>query len=304
MIQGSKCLYYYKNKLRETQLYIKKDSSFELLIYKKYLKEQDGKTVIAENRRFLGQLAVYLQDCPTFQSKLKGAKYSKESLERLFSYYYNCTKSEPEFQRKTPKAFTEVGILAGLSLTSLDFSGKGDSFPYILNANYHHSVNFSAGLFLDLILPRNQGKWSVCNEIAINSYELTGRYNEYVNENQYTNTYTKIGYSYFKINNMLRFKYPVGGMFIYFNAGISNGFVISETNYMKEESKFYTQDIIAEGKALDETGKHELGYVLGLGAKYKKYLFEIRNEKGNGMSEYLDLTSRTNRYYFLLGYRF
>lgn len=302
MIKGSKCLYYYKNKIGKSQFYIKNDSTFELLIYKKYLKEQEGMTVIAENRKYLGQLSVYLQDCPTIQSKLEDTKYSQKSMENLFYNYYNCTHSEIVFQRKTPKISIELGVLAGLSITSLNFTGEGIS--YITNTNYQPSMNFSTGLFLDLILPRNQGKWSICNELVINSYKINGSYNDYVHENQYTITHTTIGYSHLKINNMLRYKYPVKGIFIYLNAGFSNGFAISESNYKREESTFYDQFRVEEGKALDEPRKHELGYILGLGSKFKKYSFEIRYEKGNGMSDDSNLKSTTNRYFFLFGYRF
>ncbi len=302
IIRGSKCLYFYINKLGKPQFYIKKDSSYELLVYKKYLKDQDGKTGIAENRKFLGQLAIYFQDCPDVQSKLKDTKYSQKSIENLFYYYYNCTHSEVAFQKKTPKTSIEVGILAGLSITSLDFGGE--AFPYIVNSDYQPSVNFSTGLFLDLILPRNQGKWSICNEIAISSYKTTGRFNAYEDENHYKITNTTIGNSYLKINNMFRYKHPIKGIFINLNAGFSMGYVINESNYKREESKYYTIVRVEEGKALDEMRKYELGYILGLGFKLKKYSFEIRFEKGNGMSEYLNLKSITNRYFFLLGYKF
>jgi hypothetical protein len=88
------------------------------------------------------------------------------------------------------------------------------------------------------------------------------------------------------------------------NAGISSGFAIIETNYSKSDIVFGTERRIEVGKALDDTRKFEQAYILGLGTKFKKYSFDIRYERGDGMSKYSSLGSTTNRYYFLLGYRF
>lgn len=302
IIEGEKCLYFYKNKSGKDQFYIKKDTSYEFLVYKKFIKRIEGKTGFVENKKFLGQLSFYFQDCPEIQSKLKNTEYRKKSLENLFLFYFNCTKSEIVFHKKTESISIELGVLTGLSLTSLNFNS--DNFTYLVNANYNQSANLSAGLFFDVILPRNQGKWSLNNELIFTSYKVNGRFDDYENENKYTITYTSFGYSYLKVNNMLRFKYPVGSLYIYLNAGISNGFAISESNYRKKESKFYTTERVVEDKALDESRKYEQGYIIGLGTKFKKYSFEIRYENGNGMSEYTSLNSSIIRYYFLLSYRF
>lgn len=126
----------------------------------------------------------------------------------------------------------------------------------------------------------------------------------YENADKYTIVYTTFGYAYLKMNNMLRFKYPIGKFFLYLNSGISNGYAIIETNYTKQEQKLFSQVRVEEGKALAETRRYELGFIFGLGAKFKKFSFETRYESVNGMSTYLLLKSVANRLYFLLGYRF
>ena len=299
---GEKSLYFFRSKIGKDQYYIKKDTIYEFLVYKRYLKTIDGKTSYVKNNKFLGQLSDYLKDCPTIQSKIENLKYSQKSLENLFQYYYNCTSSEISFHRKVKKTTLEFGVLAGLSLTSLKFSSSG--FSYLVNTNYDNSANFSAGLFLDVVLPRNQGKWSFYNELLYTSYEVNGSYNDFEHENKYLISTTTIGYSYLKLNTMIRFKYPIGKMHIYLNAGISNGFAISETNYLLKEKKFWDIETTEEDKAISDTRKYEQGYIVGLGTKFKKYAFEIRFENGNGMSKHSSLKSSTLRYYFLLAYRF
>jgi hypothetical protein len=103
---------------------------------------------------------------------------------------------------------------------------------------------------------------------------------------------------------MIRYKYPVGNMFVYVNAGISNAFSVDETNYKRVESKFYSEDRIDEDLAMTHVRKHEQGYIIGAGVKYNKLSLEIRYEGANGMSEHKGLTSSVKRYFFMLGYKF
>jgi hypothetical protein len=301
IVRGKKSLYYYKTREGKENFYIWQDSSFQLLIYKKYLKNQDDGTVIAENLTYNGQLTIYLQGCEGIQKRLSEVRYQKNSLEDIFLFYYSCTRENIYFHKKTEKTTVRFGALAGVSVTVLKFYGD---FIYLVEAGYQPSFSFSGGLFMDIIFPRSQGKWSVNNELLFTSYNVDGKYEHYFHANRYTTTYTTLGYSYLKINNMLRFKYPVGKFFLYINAGISNGMAIVEKNYAKEESWLFEQYRVEEARAIDDTRKWELGYVLGIGAKFRKFSFEARYEGANGMSEYKYLKSSTYRIYTLFGYRF
>ncbi len=303
MIQGTKSLYYYKNRNANENFYIKQNDEFDLLKQKKYLvKDINGRNLLTENRKYIGQLRIYLNDCPSIQSKLMRTKYNKQSLEQLFGFYYDCTKTGIKFQKKTEKLLVETGVLAGLSISSLKFNGN--YYPFLVRIDFAKSYNFTTGLFLDVILPRNQRKLSIYNEFIIKSYKVEGRYDDFTSNNYYTINYIKIGYTYLKINTMFRYKQPVGKMFLYLNAGMSNGFAISETNNRKKESKFYSSHSTSDIKALPKTRKYEQGLIFGLGSTFKKYSFEIRYETGNGISDYTDLGSKTKSYYFLFGYRF
>jgi hypothetical protein len=296
LFRGEKSLYSYKNSYNRENFYIKQNTGFDLLVYKRYLKQQDGKRVLIENRKYLGQLTLYLSDCETINSKLENTSYKQKSLIKLFQYYYECSPSDISFQKEIEKFHTEIGVLAGVSLTSLKF--RGDYFDYLVEAEYNPSINFSAGIFFDIILPRNQGKWSINNEILFSTYKVTGSY-----ENNNVVTTTEIGYSYLKINNLVRFKYPIGNLFLFLNGGMSNGLAINETNYKKMESKSYPGRGV-EGLALNDTRKYEQGFILGTGVKYDRFSVEIRYEQGNAMSKSEALNSSATRYYFLLGYRF
>jgi hypothetical protein len=305
LFKGNKCLYYYKTQKGKDNFYIKQNSSFELLPYKKYLKEHEypesGRYSVVENKSYLGLLMLYFEDCPSIQSKIENASYDIKSLKKIFSAYYNCTEDKIEFQQKKEKSKIEIGLITGASVSTLEF--KSDAFDYLVNADFNQSINFTAGLYFDIILPRNYGKWSINNELLFSSYNVKGRSEDFENEDYYTITTTEFGFSYIKLNNLIRFKYPIGRIFIFFNGGISNGIAISETNFGKEEIRFYTDEKVNEGKALDGTRKHEQGVIIGTGAKYNKLSLEVRYETANGMSMINGLSSTSKRLYFLLGYR-
>lgn len=302
IIGGKKSLYYYKNTDGRVNFYIKQGSEFELLLYKRYLKQQEGKSIITENKTYLGQLTLYLNDCLSIQSKIEVTSYKTGSLIALFRYYYDCSSIDIPFQKRNEKITTATGVLMGSSLGSLKFSGN--VIDYLANADYNYSVNFAAGMFFDLIFPKNKNRWSISNELLFSAYKVSGSYEQHENENSYSTTTTELGYSYLKINNLVRFKYPIGNAFLFVNGGISNGLAVSETNYKKVELRYYTVDKINEGIVFDETRKYEQGYIFGAGAKIKKFSFEFRYEKGNGMSKYATISSSTRKYFCLFGYTF
>ncbi|MCD4790902.1 MAG: hypothetical protein K8R37_12965 [Bacteroidales bacterium] len=303
LIYGEKSLFSLKDKKGKKHFFIGMDNEFETLIFRQYLKKVSGNTIIVKNENYKGQLILYFQDCPSLREKISNVNYTEKSLINLFLNYYECNKSSIEYQKKTDKLSIETGIIGGLSLTELKF--KSNYFYEIVYANYPLSINLSLGLFCDLILPRNHGKWSIYNELIYTTYKVNDEYMNYESENNYTIINTTFGFTYIKLNNLLRFKYPVKKIFIYINGGLSNGFAISEINHEKTESRFYsTNSTIKEGKALQNTRKYEQGFIIGVGGKFKKYSFELRYERANGMSNSVNLNSLTNRYYFLLGYRF
>lgn len=305
MVRGVKCLYFYKNNYGKEQFYIRNGSTYEFLKYKKYVKQGEiqGITTLTENKKYLGQLSIYLNDCKSIQSILNGTKYGKKSMENLFLSYYKCTNSEIVFQKKTVKLPLEFGILAGLSSTSIKFASSLGAYSYLVLTDFKPSLNFSTGLFFNVGLPFNQGKWSLYNELIYSSYKLIGRVQDNMNPDVHSIYNTTIGLSNIKVNNMLRFKYPVGRAFVFLNAGITNGFAVSETNYRIENRKFYSTESSDEGRAFDFSGREE-GYLIGLGTKYKKVSFEIRFERGDGMAHLMYLKSDENKYFFLLGYKF
>jgi hypothetical protein len=304
LFKGTRSLYYYIGNEGIENFYIKQNTLFELLRYKQYYEIQDGKRVVKENNQYLGQLNLYLGDCNMIQTKLERVSYNQTSLLGLFVYYHECTLSDVYFSQEIEKIRVETGLITGVTSTSLQFISNSYQYQYLVNAGFNSSINVTTGLFLNLVLPYNQRKWSINNEILYSTYSVKGLYEQFENENQYSITNTELGYSFLKINTLIQYKYPIGGMFLFLNGGISNGFVLNEKNYKHSKIKFYTTERIVEEPALEDARRHEQGIVIGMGANYKNFIFEVRHERGNGMSKILELHSSTKSYCFLVGYKF
>jgi len=300
LVKGDKSLYLFMDLNGKENFFTGNGSNFELLIYKRYLKRDDlGYLDLAEDKRFIGQLTLYLSDCRNLQSKLPDVKYEKKYLVDLFLFYYKCSKKTIASQNKAISKPYELGAFAGLSLIKFRYY---DGPAYLKNVDYPLSKNFSAGLFFNLIFPRHFGRLSLCNELQYSSFKTESSYTD-----AYIDADTKIGLHYLQMNNMLRLKYPVKNISCFINAGSSVGIGFTETNYKKQVSSFQTSPE-SIGKALDKLNKAYMGVCVGIGVKLKKYSFETRYQSGfkkpddlNGASHPY---SKTNSVFFLLRYQF
>lgn len=302
LIGGEKNLFFYRDFNKKTYFIIKQGDTFDYLVYKIYEKVVNGSPSIAYNKRYIGQLTVYLQDCPKIKDKIAKTSYTQKGLISLFNEYNKCTNREITFKKTREKLKFEFGAIAGLSLTKLKLSGGSTyALPPI---NFSISKDISLGLSLNIILPRNQGKWSINNELMYTHYKVDGRGEIPNSYGEILKSYKSFEFSYIKMTNMLRFKYPIKNIHLFCNAGISTGYAIEGTSYLEENS--VTLGVVHEyyGKLLYKTRKFEYGANFGLGIAYNKLSFETRYEMTNGFSAYSQLFTNVNRLFFIVGYRF
>jgi len=248
---------------------------------------------------------IYFSDCPDMRGKIGNATYTKNSLLRLFQEYASCTSSETSFQKKGEGVRIEIGPVAGVSLTKLKFNSADETFDYLEKTDYKISAAFTGGIFFDLVFPRNQGRFSINNELLFSMFKTDGIY-EYTDFNETEKKLTtEFDYKYLKIINMLRYKIPVGNNYIFLNGGISNSLRLSEYQYVKKEfTTSYSGTTVFEDEPLPNTSKVEQGMLAGAGIRVKKLTFEARMEIGEGMISFPRISSSATRYYFILGYRF
>jgi hypothetical protein len=303
LIRGEKSLFYYNNRDDRANFYIEANGEYKLLVHKRYLTKVRGKEYRTKNEKYLGQLSDYLKDCQSISSQIENSTYQRKTLMKLFQYYYKCAPKKKDFEKKIGKIRTEFGAIGGLSMSSVNFSST--RFLYLINGDYGPSINPTLGLYLDVIIPRNSGRLSIHNELLLTSLNATHQYDTFENEDIYTKNDIEIGFTYLKMNNLIRYKYFLKDQLaLYLNAGMANGLMIAEKNSNKVASKFYSTERMYEEPAIDKIRKYEEGWILGTGIKLNKITGEIRYERGSGMSGIQILSSTVHRFYFLFGYQF
>ena len=288
LMQGKKSLYYYINVFGNENFFIENDSAFILLIYKKYTKLEQMHNIANENKKFIGQLTIYLDDCKTIQPKLQKLEYRRKDLFKLFCSYYECIGSKIEFQKKLEKVTSEFGALAGISFTP-EISSTSSYSSFHANS----SVNMAVGLSLNLILPRTQKKWSIYNELIYSPYNRITHGVETKFENEYQITDYDAKSIRFYLNNMVRFQYPVKKAFVFADMGMSSAYGIQKVSYFRKEVVFHSINTVTEDYNYPNSPEMGFAFTYGLGLRYKGFSFETRAYKFS-----------FSRFYFLLGYKF
>ena len=303
LIDGSKSLFFNKDMNGKTQLYIHKNTGYELLTYKKYLEEKDGAILSIENKRYFGQLSLYLEGCSTISDRIKFTDYNDVSMKKLFLAYYNCTKEAITFNRVSDKTVFKFGLMVGLSNTSLKFKSAQSDWDYLEKGSLNSSTNISGGVYLNIAFPGLRNRWLLHNDLCYTSFNISG---DYYNANLiYPTTYHfDFSFSYVKLNTMIRYEFSPAKTTLFLNGGISNGFMMSNKNYLKEVKDVFGVFKTEESNVFESFKKHEIGIIAGAGIQFKKISIEARYETTNGFLENYFISSKVNRVYLLVGYQF
>jgi len=295
LVNGEKSLFMHKDPLGQENFFIKIENDYQLLIYKKYLKIIDQKEVITENNKYIGQLLVYLDNCPSVQAQGNKISYNSISLTKTFKKYYNNDKNTPpSYIYNREKDIYVFGVLLGGSISHISFQYPSG---HLMRSDFPKSKDLSFGAFLEITFNKTQGKISFNNEISYTQFETRNSY-----EDRTVIEQVEIATKHINLNNMLRYKQAIGAFNVFGNLGITNAFLIDHTNILIVENKFNGK--IKYTKALDSMRNWEIGYQIGLGLLWKSFSIEYRYQNSNWMTAVVDLAQKSNRHLFYLGFRF
>ncbi|MCU4176309.1 hypothetical protein [Carboxylicivirga sp. N1Y90] len=295
LIKGEKSLLSFKNSYGNENFYTRGKDGYDLLVYKRYMQkstETQNQYSIVENETFKGQIILYLKDSEDIRSTAYKCRYTKQSLQGVFKDYYKSTGKTYQKELSKEKSKIEFGVLAGVSSTRLIFS-SGVEHDFGLSQDVVFGGSF------EFYLPRKLNRLSINNELMYTQFSYQEQYEETIGFQTATSD-VKLGYSYLKLNNMFRYRYPFKQVAFFVNIGISNAWVLSEENELIETSYGNTRN----GKVINDTRKYEQCINFGMGIRYKKFSLEGRYELGNGMSAYTGLKTTTKRNYLFLAYAF
>ena len=298
LIEGAKSLAVFRDKSTVYNFYIGTDTGYHLLLYKKYLRSSGGNSFMVDINLYKNELNDYLAGCSDISKHISDAKYKQAELLKVFNEYYKCRNLTAKYKRVPERTKREFGVLLGATVTRLRFL---DSYP-MSYFDFPSSTTFTGGVFLNIVLPRNLKKLSINNELTYSSYKTkaTAEYSS-IYDPYKLKDFRKIGASYVKLNNLIRFTMSAGGPSLYLQAGISNGIVVSKTNYAKAEIiRFNTSQGFRESPAVGTFRNLENGFIAGIGAMLNRCLIDARWEASRGMASG---DCRVSRYSLLLGYR-
>lgn len=309
LILGDKSLFQITNSLGLKNFYLLKNDEFSLLKYKKYNDKINGVNTISEIRTYLTQLRTYFQDCPSIQTKITDTRYTKNSLNKLFSSYYkDCTSQSIEFKKHTRSIKSKFGLIGGASFTSLKFKRYPNNTnidKFLTNTNFSNSINQSIGFFLEFRMPLNREKWSLYNELLFSKFTVDAQYNIFYDENRYTNYDTQIGLNQVVINSFVRYHIILKeNTLIFLNGGFAAGLSSFNKNKTIKETKFYSTPTTEIKTPIKNFRSFKIGSAWGIGLKYKKISTELRYENVNKTFPSGIYRSSIHKFYFLIGYRF
>lgn len=306
IIEGPKSLFFHRDKRGRDNFYILEGDEFVLLQYKHYLESRKNMKLEAVNRSYLSQLINYFPDCRPLHFRINQfLEYEARQLEKIFLAYYECSGESVSFHKKVESTKIELKILSGLSSSTLRFRNRINLEPYqdLHHANYSSSNNFSGGIQMEVRLPRKRRKVSFCFEMLYNEYLVQANRSFSLGQGNFVRANMSFEFSYLKFNLLYRTRHLMPSGSLYFNAGISQGYVQKQKQTHERVKSISGVESINNRPVVPYTRKSEQSVIAGFGYQYRKIALETRLEYGTGISNVSDLISRSRRFYILLSYR-
>ncbi|NMM49894.1 outer membrane beta-barrel protein [Marinigracilibium pacificum] len=302
IIEGKRDLFYFKTKSGIINLYIDNGGKIEWLERKKYYYSNNGSKQVIENSKYKNQLSLYFNDCDDIHGSIVNSSYTLKSLTKLFIKYNECHNQEVIVFSKEEKIITKFSILSGLSQTTLTFNSSLDNYAYLVEPGKQNSIDFIFGFAADILLPRNNQRWIIHNELLLSTYSVSFEHENVMNENRTITNKSTIGNTSLALNVLLRHKIPVGNVDIFINGGFSAGLSIKNENFSITEDTFYIPVQTTEGVAINPIRTGERGFTGGLGLSIKNVNIEARYLRSIGPSVIKDLDSNIQKMNLILSY--
>lgn len=307
LVEGEKSLYLYRDRQRQDNFYIRQDDRPVLLVYTKYLYEDETATYQRENQTYKGQLINYMKDCRAVFEQINKADYQTSSLLSVFDYYYvNCAEPDvPEyvFDKNKLKLKFRYGLFAGYSMSKIHFTGQPVQNYYLVESDFPISNDYVLGGFIEMVFPWGKGKLTFNNEIEFTRFKTSAYYIDYRSEAQQYEYSTDFHFNVMRVNSMLRYLIPIRNLNFYVNAGLSNQFLAE-----KQNQTYFVKTITGNEYGHWQTGvdteSYAMGLIAGMGLRYSGVFAEFKYQTTDQLTRIMNLEFSWNQYTFTLGYMF
>lgn len=304
LFRGPKSLLYYHPANGNENYYIKSpDGKYEILFYKRYLKSAISQE-IKEKKRFIGQLTLYLDDCPGINQKLQLTDYTRISLSKLFETYYKEMNSDLEFEQRWEKMKFDVGVSAGVNFSKYIFSSE--NLVFLEETDFDWSAAPVFGISTDAYFPSSLNGLIWTNELMFTQIRSNGDNHSAAienNRNLYHNS--SLSYSFIKLNTMIKFLISNKGFKPYLDLGFTGGYLLKgESN--RKDFRIVTDELANEVDLFEKSDlrNYEYGFIGGVGGQWKNYSLETRMELSSGWSNMIFTNFKVPKVYLLFTYSF
>lgn len=288
LVKGKADLYSYNDAKDQLHLFISKEyPEIEELINYSYRTKKDKVRPI---KKYLNQLSLYFKDCPAIVEQLNNLKYNENEMIDIFNRYNACISGENSTYQKNKENWKlKFGVVGGVSLTNVDFSGNATSFNFqeVIKSDFKNSFDYVFGANLFFLIPRNRQKWEINFSILFKSYKVIGN-NDTDAENYLLEA------SHLRLHLMPKYYLSTNKIRPFIALGPSVSYLLQKSNFDKSRNSL----IFERYKNL------EFGLVGSVGMEYKSVGLDLRHEISIGNSNVGGLQESVNSSYFMLYYRF
>ncbi|WP_044403492.1 porin family protein [Lacinutrix sp. Hel_I_90] len=285
LAEGDVNLYeYYDNR---THYFAENDSHFMELINR--ITIGDNNSDIYENKKYIGQLRVFLNACPSVKVK-SSLDYKRKELAALVNAYNIClsSKNDKAVYSKNLQAKTSYFyVTGGISFSSLTLSSPANTIQYFEGSQ---CVSPNLGLAYEFAFTKNRQKWSLYSELLYSSFKSTETSEESNSFRSYNPL--KMDFKTVDLSLLFRYKFNKDNQVVtpFLNLGLGRSFVVSQNNTITENDLFdpsRTKDIPFEINSANFV------FSVGGGADYKKLGFEIRYTVSDKLTKEVSDSSNT-----------
>lgn len=268
---------------------VKKNEKLEPLVYHVAMIGAN----ISYLNQYQNQLQLLLKDaCKPLSTD--NLTYKTNALSTLIDLYNGCfSASVPANIQPKKKGKLEVGALLGVNISTLNYSRYDNTSS--INTEDDWKVTPTAGVFINFVAPRLQGRLALQNEVLYYNRQRTFTLDEVTYKSLYTYDFSYIG-----LNNILRYSVLTTQPSLYVLAGFSNGFVVRGKTYLQKVGFGNSDKVSFDG----QYRKHEQALIVGIGTQIKRFSIEARYLRGNGFSAFVSTRSLTKSTSCVLKYHF
>ncbi|WP_034059948.1 porin family protein [Lacinutrix jangbogonensis] len=254
---------------------------------------------ISKNRKYLGELNVFLSDCSSFKIS-NNLEYKRKSLSNIVGKYNMCTGTSVPKDNYTKDLSSKKGkfyATAGANFST--FTVESIRF-YAKDFKGSSSVNPFVGLAYEFLLTKNRQKWSLYTEATYNKYSLSEK-NEKKNLFRTYDPF-ELEFSTINVNILFRYKFLTKSEITspFLNFGIGRSFVVSQNNVVTETTFSSGQQKEFE---FEFDNPSQFNYIIGAGITHSNYGLELRYTLFDKLTKVSNETSKLSNLSLVFSYK-